>query len=143
MIDCKYMSDQTSIQYQELMKPFFDLIKGIVHIVEYESEKQEKEVSDDLINQIFLSVSIMHLSDQSKGKTSADSKDIEDLVESGKTDEVLKIFSQGISKENFLKYLEDSSTVVMTNYYYKVKEKMTPEKTKKVENLYNNISKKL
>ena len=40
------MTDFSFDQYQEEMKPFADLISGIVHIVGYEDKKEEKEKSE-------------------------------------------------------------------------------------------------
>ncbi|MDH5533657.1 MAG: hypothetical protein OEX81_04495 [Candidatus Pacebacteria bacterium] len=133
------MSELSFSQYQEIMKPFIDLIYGIVNIIGYDNKEKEKETADILVNQIFLSVMVMHLSQSSKGKMTPDSDELNKMIKDGKSEEVLSIFAKGITLDKLNKYLEESATMVMTNYYFEVKDQITPEKTESIKNLYQEI----
>ena len=129
------MSDLSFSQYQEAMKPFFDLIEGIVHIVGYESQEEESEINQSLITQIMLSVIIMHLSQENRGKDLPDSEEIKKKIEEGNSEEILSNLTSGITLEILSKYLSESTTLVMTNYYFEVKNQITPEKTDEIKKL--------
>ncbi|NCN87504.1 MAG: nucleotidyltransferase family protein [Candidatus Pacebacteria bacterium] len=134
------MSDLSFSQYQEAMKPFFDLIKGIVHIIGYENKEKENEINESLITQIMLSVIIMHISQENKGKDLPDSEEIKKKIEEGNSEEILSNLTAGITQEILSKYLSESTTLVMTNYYFEVKDQITPEKTEEIKKLYQEIS---
>jgi hypothetical protein len=133
------MADLTFSQYQEIMKPFFDLIKGIVHIVGYESQEEEFFISDSLINQIMLSVTIMHLSQSRKGRDIPDKEVLEKEIKENGDEAVFNSLTNNIRQEDLTKYLSESTTIVMTNYYYEVKDRITPSKTQEIKSLYEKI----
>jgi len=137
------MSELSFTQYQAVMKPFFDLIKGIVHIVGYENEEKENEINESLINQIFLSVIIMHMSQEKKGKDLPSSEEIKKKIESGDKESLLADLTSGITQEKLTKYLSESTTLVMTNYYFEVKDQITPEKTDEIQKIYQEIKEEL
>lgn len=126
-------------QYQEVMKPFIDLIEGIVKIIGYDKTEEENEVINSLINQVFISIIVMHLSEQNKGKKDINQDELNEKLKSENNEEILSSFTKGITKENFIKYLEESANIVMTNYYFKVKNRVTSEKTNQIQNLYQKI----
>ena len=133
------MPELSFSQYQELMKPFFDLIKGIVSIIGYETKDKESELSETLINQIFLSVIIMHISQKNKGKDLPNSEELSTKIKEGNKENLITELTSGITSENLTKYLAESTTLVMTNYYFEVKDKITPEKTTQIQKLYQDI----
>ena len=140
MINWVYMPELSFSQYQEAMKPFFDLIKGIVHIIGYENKEKENGISEDLINQIFLSVIIIHVSQEKNGKELPNSEEIQKKIKEGNGVDVLSNLTSGITEENLTKYMSESTTLVMTNYYFEVKDQITPEKTEQIKELYKNIT---
>lgn len=133
------MTELNFEQYQEVMKPITDLIEGIVKIVGYDTTEEEREISTSLINQLFLSVIIMHISQSKKGKDLPDSSEINSKLESGNGEKIVSELTSGITKDDLTKYLSESATLVMTNYYYEVKDVITPEKTQQIQKLYEKI----
>lgn len=125
--------------YQEIMKPFFQLLSGIVEIIEEQKTDQTKEKTADLINQILLSVVIMHVSQTKQGKDIPNSDEIQTQISQGNTEQLFNSFFEGITQDALTKYLSESTTIVMTNYYFEVKDKVTPEKSAQIEKLYQNL----
>lgn len=128
---------------QSFLKPLYDLVSGIVHITEEQDEKTEVEISNSLIEQIFISTTIMHLSEQSQAKSVPQAEEIKGLMEKDDKEAVLANFTKNITKENLLKYIEESATIVMTNYYFQVKDKLNDDKTKQIAELQQKISESL
>ncbi len=137
------MTESNFSDLQSFLKPIYDLINGIVHIVEEESLEKEKEISDSLIQQVFISTTIMHLSEQSQAKSVPKAEEVKDLMAKGEKEEVLAHFTKNITKENLLKYIEESATIVMTNYYFQVKNKLNDQKNKQISELQQKIQESL
>lgn len=137
------MTEPNFSDLQSFLKPIYDLVKGIVHIVEEQNDEVEKEVSDSLIEQIFISTTIMHMSEQSQAKSVPPADEIKNLMAQGEKEAVLAEFTKNITKENLLKYIEDSATIVMTNYYFQVKDKLNDEKNKQIGELQQKIQESL
>lgn len=128
---------------EAFFQPIYELVEGIVNIVEEKTVEEKKAISDSLIEQIFISTTIMHLSEQSKAKNIPTAEEIKNLMAKDDKASVLNSFTQGISKENLLKYIEESATVVMTNYYFQVKDRLNDQKTAQIESLQQKIQESL
>ncbi|MCL4208329.1 hypothetical protein KJZ63_01700 [Patescibacteria group bacterium] len=128
---------------EAFFQPIYELVEGIVNIVEEKTVEEKKKISDDLIEQIFISTTIMHLSEQAKAKNVPSADEIKKLMDKDDKTSVLNSFTQGIDKENLLKYIEESATIVMTNFYFQVKDKLDDQKTTQIENLQQKIQESL
>lgn len=137
------MNEANFSDMQNFLKPIYELVNGIVHIVEESSPEIEKEISNSLIEQIFISTSIMHLSNKLQAQNIPDAEEIKELMVKDEKEAVLGKFTQDITKENLLKYIEESASIVMTNYYFQVKNKLNDQKTSEIEKLQQKIQESL
>lgn len=136
--------NQSDFSSQEaFLQPIYELVEGIVNIVEEKTIEEKKAISSSLIEQIFISTTIMHLSEQSKARNILTAEEIKNLMAKDDKASVLNSFTQGISKENLLKYIEESTTIVMTNYYFQVKDRLNDQKTAQIESLQQKIQESL
>lgn len=133
------MAELTFSQYQSIMKPIEDLILGIVKIVGYENPEQEVEISNDLLTQITTSALVMHMSERELMNKLPETDLIEKMVDEKDGAALVGLFTKDVTPEKLFKFLQDSASIVMTNYYNQVKDKMTPEKTQAVAKLYQEI----
>lgn len=137
------MNESNFSDIQNFLKPIYELVNGIVHIAEEGSPEIEKEISNSLIEQIFISTSIMHLSNKLQAQNIPDAEEIKELMAKDEKEAVLGKFTQDITKENLLKYIEESASIVMTNYYFQVKNKLNDQKTSEIEKLQQKIQESL
>jgi hypothetical protein len=133
------MSDLSFSQYQEVLKPFQELIFGIINLIEELPEEKTSEKTKDLLNQIFLSVITMHLSQKMQGKGLPNKEELEEKITNNEEKDVYSEFMKGLTLKTLQKYFEDSTSLIMTNYYFEVKEKMTQEKIDSIQRLYQEI----
>lgn len=137
------MAEFNFSDFQNFTRPITDLVNGIVQIVETENQEKSTQIASELIDQIYISAVIMHLSELNQAKNIPNAQEIKTLMANNQQTEVVQKFTQGITKDKFLQYLEESATIVMTNYYFQVKDKLTDEKTRLISELQQKIEESL
>lgn len=137
------MAEFTFAQYQAQMKPIEDLVLGIVKIVSAETPEKELEVGQDLLTQIMISALVMHLSEKELMNQLPETEAIEKMIEEKRGEAFLKLFSGDLTQEKLFTYLQDSASVVMSLYFEKIKNQMTPDKTAQIQTLFQAVEAKL
>jgi len=137
------MADFSFSQFQAQMKPIEDLVLSIVRITGNEPEEKQREIGEDLLNQIMVSALVMHLSEQELKNKLPDSETIEKMIDEGRGEDFFGLFAKNITAEKLFQYLQDSASVIMSVYFEKVRSNITPEKIKQIQIAFQEVEERI